>query len=138
MAMLPNYYYFVPKVKCTDGAAVVELEDHSHADVVEVVRCQECKYWRDKYVKQNDGRERQYRDDDNDGLMDGCVTLSVGVNMGAMCLYEKHRGWDVDKSVYRNADDYCSRGERRPCSYEQWWGIVDGFYPDGGREDGNA
>ena len=45
MAMLPNYYYFVTKVKWTDGAAVVELEDHSHADVVEVVRCADCKHW---------------------------------------------------------------------------------------------
>ena len=44
MAMLPNYYCFVPKVKWTDGGAVVELEDHSHADIVEVVRCRECRH----------------------------------------------------------------------------------------------
>lgn len=44
MGMLPNYFYFVPKVEWKDGAAVVELEDHSHADVVEVVRCRECRH----------------------------------------------------------------------------------------------
>jgi len=44
MAILPNYYYFVPKVKFEDGAAVVELEDRSKADVVEVVRCRDCEY----------------------------------------------------------------------------------------------
>ena len=47
MAMLPNYYYFVPKVKWMDEGAVVTLEDHSDADVVEVVRCRECVFRED-------------------------------------------------------------------------------------------
>lgn len=53
MAMLPNYYYLVPKVKWVDEGAVVTLEDHSDADVVEVVRCRECQKWEKKYELDN-------------------------------------------------------------------------------------
>lgn len=106
------------------------------ADVRPVVLCKDCKYWRDEYVKQNDGTERQYTEADTQefGLLPHCVTSDVGINMGAMCRYEDARGWDTDKSVFRQADDFCSRGERRPCSYEEWWGIVDGVYPKHGAD----
>ena len=98
---------------------------------VAVVHCRDCMYWRDEYIKQNDGRERQYTDADVDALgIRNSVTNEVGINMGAMCRREDNRGWAVDKSLFRNADDFCSRGELRPCCYEQWWGIVDGYYPE--------
>lgn len=100
------------------------------ADVRPVVFCRDCKFWHDAYVEQNDGTKRKYREDDVDPLgIKNCVTLEVGVNIGAMCRYELGRGWFTDKTVYRRADDYCSRGETRPCSYDEWWGIVDGVYP---------
>ena len=102
------------------------------ADVQPVVRCKDCKYWRDRYVKCNDGAERKYTEEElhcSDGIMIGCVCNSVGINMGAMCRYEDNRGWRCDKSVFRGPDDYCSKGEKRPCAYDTWWGIVNGKYP---------
>lgn len=95
------------------------------ADVVEVVRCKECQFWKDEHVLLNDGRERQYTDEDPYFL----VTSDVGINIGAKCMREYNRGWSCDKTVFRNEDDYCSKAEKRPCSYEQWWGIKDGYYP---------
>lgn len=41
MAELPKYFYLVPKV---DGLTIT-IEDRSDRDVVEVVRCKDCKYW---------------------------------------------------------------------------------------------
>lgn len=103
------------------------------ADVVEVVRCRECKYWKDIHVLQNDGRERQYTKEEYDGddfiLFSPCVSSNVGINVGSKCMYDDQCGYSVDKTVFRGADDYCSKGEKRPCSYEKWWGIEDGYYP---------
>lgn len=98
-------------------------------DVVEVVRCKDCQYWRDAYVKENDGTERQYRDDDVDPLGMMGVTIDIGSNIWSMCLLENNCGWELNKSIFRNENDFCSRGEKRPCSYEKWWGISDGIYP---------
>lgn len=113
---------------------IVENELKAHLDFVksiptasvrEVVLCKDCKYWKDRHIRQKDGIERKYRDDEPE-----YVDLTVGVNVGAMCCYEDGRGWGgMDKRVYRNQDDFCSRGERRPVKYEKWWGIVDGKYP---------
>ena len=94
------------------------------ADVAPVVRCKDCRYWKDRHIKQSDGTERQYKSTDGE-----YVDISMGINVEATCHYEDGRGWRNAKTVYRNAVDYCSRGEPRPCSYEQWWGIKDGAYP---------
>ena len=40
MAKIPKYFYFRVHVKKTS----IELEDASDADVVEVVRCKDCKH----------------------------------------------------------------------------------------------
>lgn len=97
-----------------------------------VVRCRNCIYWTDEYIKQNDGRCRQYTPEDgkDEPLLHHLVGIDVGINIGSMCRYEFNRGWEHDHCTYRNADDYCSRGERRPCSYEEWYGMKDGFYPE--------
>lgn len=108
------------------------IENIQAADVVEVVRCKDCKFWKDIHVLQNDGRERQYTAEEYDSdftLMTPCVSSSVGINVGSKCMYDDQSGYIVDKTVFRGADDYCSKGEKRPCSYEKWWGIVDGYYP---------
>lgn len=97
-----------------------------------VVKCRDCMYWTDEYVKQNDGRCRQYRPEDgkNDILLHRFVSTDVGTNHGSMCRYEFNRGWRDDHCFYRNDDDFCSRAKKRPCSYEEWYGIKDGYYPD--------
>lgn len=106
-----------------------KIEELPVADAVEVVRCKDCQYWRDAYVKENDGTERQYRDDDVDPLGMMGVTIDIGSNIWSMCLLENNCGWELNKSIFRNENDFCSRGEKRPCSYEKWWGISDGIYP---------
>ena len=105
-----------------------EVKKAPAADVVEVVRCKECKFWKDIHVLQNDGRERQYTQEESAEFLFSfpCVSNNVGINVGSTCMYY---GCVYEKTVFRNADDYCSKGEKRPCSYEQWWGIVDGYYP---------
>jgi hypothetical protein len=112
-----------------DDACFILEHEIPAADVVEVVRCRDCKYWRDAYVVEKDGTERQYRDDDVDPLGMRGVTVDIGINIGSMCLLENNCGWELNKSIFRNENDFCSRGEKRPYSYEKWWGIVDGIYP---------
>ena len=102
-------------------------------DVQPVVRCKDCRYWKDCHVRYPDGRERQYLPEDYEDI-DGykllvpSVTSDVGINVAPQCMYEKNRGWSCDKTVFKNADDYCSRAEKRTSSYESWWGICDGWY----------
>ena len=49
---LPKYFYFRVKIDVTnDGKAEVRAEDASDVDVVEVVRCKDCKFWNEeKYL----------------------------------------------------------------------------------------
>lgn len=101
-----------------------DLENAPPADVRPVVLCRDCKFWKDQHIRMNDGRDRQY------GVDEKTVTNDIGINVGAMCCYEDGRGWGgADKRVFRNGNDFCSRGDARPVSYEEWWGIVDGIYP---------
>ena len=97
-----------------------------------IIRCRDCKYWTDEYIRLNDGRCRAHAPeaDKDEPLLHKFVSIDTGINIGSKCQYEFNRGWDTDHTVYRNADDFCSRAEKRPCSYEQWHGMKDGFYPD--------
>ena len=95
------------------------------------IPCSECMYWRDERVLMNNGKARQYNGDEPDALgIKHSVPIEVGINQGAMCLYEEGRGWSTDHTTFRNADDFCSRFKKRPCSYEEWYGIVDGVYAE--------
>ena len=42
MSNLPKYFYF--RVKATRKGTAIEVEDASDCDVVEVVRCKDCRY----------------------------------------------------------------------------------------------
>lgn len=43
---IPKYFYFRVRVKGNHhGKAEIEVEDASNEDVVEVVRCKDCKHW---------------------------------------------------------------------------------------------
>lgn len=79
---------------------------------MKIVHCKDCVFWKDKH-------SRQYKKDE------WMVTSNIGINIGAMCHVED----DPDKSVFRNENDYCSRAIKRTSSYDEWWGIVDGYYP---------
>lgn len=71
------------KVKWTDEGAVVTLEDHSDADVVEVLRCRDCKYFEIHVVNDYDFGEME---------LTSCAAFGIG---------------DI------HSDDYCSFGQRR-------------------------
>lgn len=45
---IPKYFYFRVRVKGNHhGKAEIEVEDASNEDVVEIVRCADCKHWTD-------------------------------------------------------------------------------------------
>ena len=83
---------------------------------MEIIYCKDCIYWKPEHIKQVNGIEREYTKEDKESdplaLATGLVSIDVGINIGAQCFYEYNRGWRVDKTVYRNATDYCSRAER--------------------------
>jgi len=64
---LPKYFYFRVRVI---GIGEVELEDASDADVVEVVRCKDCKWYKRKYPWNGNIYECTYLDApmDDDGF----------------------------------------------------------------------
>ena len=46
---IPKYFYF--RVRVINKGTSIEVEDASDVDVVEVVRCKDCRYWRDDDCK---------------------------------------------------------------------------------------
>ena len=86
------------------------VDDIPAADVRPVVRCRDCIWYHPAHVLLNDGTERHYNESDGDGLIRGLVSCDVGINVGGQCEYEKYGGYDVDKTVFRSPDDFCSRG----------------------------
>lgn len=84
-------------------------------DAVSVVRCKDCIYFHPAHVLTHDGKEKSYNEMPPEafgGLDDGLVTATYGVNVGSKC--ELGKGASIeDKSVFRNPDDYCSRGIKR-------------------------
>lgn len=114
-----------------DGIKGMFLDAKAVTNVRPVVRCRDCMFWHDAYVWQNDGTKRKYRVDDVDPALGiKSVTIDIGINHGAMCCVEDSTGWGINKRVFRQDDDFCSRGQLRPCSYDEWWGIIDGVYPE--------
>lgn len=92
----------------------------------ELIRCNDCIFWKPEHVKQNDGTERPYTEEEKHGgdfLICPCVSTSVGINIGSQCFVEYNKGWNEDKTVFRSKDDYCSRAEKRPdgISAEDYW-----------------
>ena len=86
---------------------MMDLVDDSLAvDAVEVVRCKDCIYFRERHIRLPDGSERDYAEGE------GWVDIDVGVNVGNQCRRE-------EKWVYRHHSDYCSRGVRKEDAHEQ-------------------
>ena len=86
------------------------------SDVVEVVRCKDCKYFQDRYVELPDGSKRPYKKGESS------VPVSVGINVGSYCTridYAIVHGYrngepSVDKTrLWTKPDDFCSYGERK-------------------------
>ncbi len=95
--------------KACDILAKVE-----RGELVEVVRCEECAYYHKAHVLCNDGTEKDISEFPEEvyGFADTFVTIEYGINVGGKCELEKNCGYAEDKSVFRNPNDFCSRGER--------------------------
>ena len=79
-------------------------------DIVEVVRCKDCKHFQPCFVLTNDGERRPYTEEEiKKGKM---VTGDVGINCASRC--ERFGYWDENKiPVWYNENDFCSYGERK-------------------------
>jgi len=95
---LPKYFYFRVKAKNHGTAIEIEVEDASNEDVVEVVRCKDCKHrpvivWSKVY-------------DDFDVL---APEVDGKEDWRCPCLVED----DLYYSWSPNDDWFCANGERR-------------------------
>ena len=74
----------------------------------------ECVYYHKAHVLCNDGVERDISELPKEALdfTGTSVTAKYGINVGGQCELEKNCGYAEDKSVFRNPNDFCSRGER--------------------------
>lgn len=87
-----------------------------NADVVEVVRCKDCKYYQDRYIELPDCSKRPYKKGESS------VPLSVGINVGSYCTRidyaivhgYRHGEPSVDETrLWTKPDGFCSYGERK-------------------------
>ena len=103
----PNAYHL------TNYATLI-LQEAPTVDVVEVVRCKDCVYYHKAHVLCPDGTEKDFSEFPHEELdLFGFVSAKYGINVSGKCELEKNCGCEVDKSVYREPNDFCSRGERK-------------------------
>lgn len=98
--------------------AMDAVNDAEAVDAIEVVRCKDCVYWRDRHVLTPDGQRKSYSEMppeafNNSGLVTDSVTSTYGINCGSRCEIDCNSGYGVDKSVFREAGDFCSRGVKK-------------------------
>lgn len=96
------------------GGARKLMEEAPAVDAVEVVRCKDCVYWRDRHVLTPDGQRKSYAEMPpeafvHDSCLDGAVTIEYGINCGSRCEING----DSDEAVFREAGDFCSRGVKK-------------------------
>lgn len=97
----------------TCDEAFAAIEALPALDVVPVVRCGECAYYKKPHVLTNDGEEKSYEEmppEAFDGLDDMYVTMKYGINVGGKCMLDCGMGYPEDKSVFRSPNDFCSYG----------------------------
>lgn len=114
----PDGYLCLPWGVIADGIeqAIQSVDQAPTIDAVEVVRCRECAYFRDKHVLTPDGQRKSYSEFPPEafrGFDNTYVTCSCGINVGSQCLVDCDSGYGEDKTVFRRPDDYCSRGVRK-------------------------
>lgn len=98
----------ITQVDAVDIATAIE--DASTADVVEVVRCKDCKHFQPEFVLTNEGERRPYTEEEK-ALPLG-VAGDVGINCGSRC--ERYWHWRDNKvPVFMQEYDFCSHGEKR-------------------------
>lgn len=82
----------------------------------DIVYCKDCIYFKPEHVLCSDGTEKDYSEfpaEAFEPFFNLGVTTAYGINVGSQCVYDEWCGaYSVDKTVYRRADDFCSRGKR--------------------------
>ena len=80
--------------------------------LINIVRCKNCIYWKPPHVQESDGNERPYTEADRDKFGMLAVYGDVGINVGGQCYVDTYSGYSVDKVVFREETDFCSRGHK--------------------------
>ena len=80
------------------------------ADVVEVVRCKDCKHFQPCFVLTGNGDRRPYTEEE---IKNGkIVSGDIGINCASRC--ERFGYWEENKiPVWFSENDFCSYGERK-------------------------
>ena len=78
-----------------------------------IVRCEECIYWRDWHVLEQDGTRRPYKKNEIDSVTGlRSVPTSVGANVSPQCFYDYLFSEGIVQPVFRNENDFCSKGKK--------------------------
>lgn len=121
-ALLKIYENWIPQLVGSEDAGdkqgvetcIAVLQDAPTIDAVEVVRCKDCVYYHKAHVLCPDGTEKDFSEFPHEEFAPfGFVSVKYGINVGGKCELEKNCGYEVDKSVYREPNDFCGRGERK-------------------------
>lgn len=104
---------------CSAGVRKSHEEQDGDVDTAPVRRCWDCCYWRDEVMVAPDGKVRVPTDQDKQ--------KGRGIKK-PVCLYGENKHNGVPPAP-REWYDYCSRWHERVGSYEDWYGIKDGVYP---------
>jgi hypothetical protein len=117
-------YYDMKKHKCCQGAVgepnlekgddVRFFTDCPLDDCEPVVRCKDCIYYHKPHVEKKDGTECDISEvpEEFKPIPNMCNS-DFGFNVGGKCEYDNsYAPYDDDKTVFRQPEDYCSRGRR--------------------------
>lgn len=100
---------------CQAAVLAVQYETPK-ADAVPVVRCKDCVYYHKPHVQRKDGTEcdiSEVPDEYKPWPLTNLCTGDYGINVGGKCEYDNsYAPYDDDKTVFRQPDDFCSRGRR--------------------------
>ena len=83
----------------------------------DIIHCKDCIYFKPEHVRCPDGTEKDYSEfpaEAFDHVFGLGVTTAYGINVASQCVYDEWCGaYSDDKTVFRRADDFCSRGKRK-------------------------
>lgn len=107
--------FMIPEYADGWNSAIDIIDNAPTVDAVEVVRCKDCIYYHKEHVLCNDGTEKDYSEFPAEafGSLGRFVNAKYGINVAGKCEIELNSGYAEDKSIFRNPDDFCSRGKRK-------------------------
>lgn len=91
--------------------AIGQLEEHGipfggiAPDVVEVVRCKDCAYWKPPYMIDEEGNEKPW-----DGHIRFCEETESGIYVGGKCKHRLNTAYHTTDWAFREEEEFCSYG----------------------------